>query len=60
MPTKVVLGLLPMALGLVLGACGSASFEPTAVEDASLTTPHVELQGKKGPIGGVGGVKNGR
>jgi hypothetical protein len=63
MPTKVVLSLLPFAIGLVLSACGDQnSFGPAAVDDASLTAPQsrVELQGKKGPVGGVGGVKKDR
>ena len=58
-----LLGLLPLALGLVLSACAdSTSFGPTAADDASLTTGQSteELQGKKAPIGGVGGAKKDR
>jgi hypothetical protein len=63
MSARLVLNLLPLALGLMIAACADqTSFEPTAANDASLSKPEsrLEVQGKRGPIGGVGGVKHDR
>jgi hypothetical protein len=60
MSQRLVLGLLPVALGLVIGACADqSSFEPSTGNDPSLTpsVTRIEEQGKRGPGGGAGGLK---